>query len=308
MITNNVLNINKETQKLANTALYFSVYNDKVEDFADIIVKFALIFDWKVIIVTRKYHIYKLIVDGFGGTKKSKEFLNDIILRFKLLNFAEDNTKIFEDIEKLFTSEPSNVKLKELSKLLPSLAFKKDFKENSKPILLPQIAKNPFTGKAIIKLVDVSTCADPYFWGMKARARMLIQKGVNDEGYLYQELIDFACSEYPHKDYSTLKAKAKSIASYELGHKNCRYFKPYERKYTDEELKMTRSENMKRIKALQKNKTQGAIKEILNGLFADEYKHQKGRFKGLVNVPKLARYMGVSEKTILRNLKEIGIR
>ena len=71
---------------------------------------------------------------------------------------------------------------------------------------------------------------------------------------------------------------------------------------------MTRSENMKRVKALQKNKTQGAIKEILNGLFADEYKHQKGRFKGLVNVPKLARYMGVSEKTILRNLKEMGIR
>ena len=139
---------------------------------------------------------------------------------------------------------------------------------------------------------------------MKWQMELLIKQGYTQS---YNTLLEWALEQFSSKEFSTLKAKAKSIFNWYHA-RSFKIFGAYERKTTDEEYQMTRSENMKRVKALQKNKTQGAIKEILNGLFADEYKHQKGRFKGLVNVPKLARYMGVSEKTILRNLKEMGIR
>lgn len=73
---------------------------------------------------------------------------------------------------------------------------------------------------------------------------------------------------------------------------------------------MTRSENMKRVKALQKATTQAKIKALIDdsGLFECDFRHKDGQYKGLVNVPKLARYMDVSEMTIRRNLKDMEIR
>lgn len=279
MLHNRALNINKKTQ---NTAFLFYVYKNKTADFADIICDLGLFGGWELIEnLTAQFIVYKLVVDGFGGTKRAKRFETDILLRFQILN-----DDIFSDIETKFTSEPSSYNLKELSRVLPSLPrYNKDF--------IARVLDNP------------KKYEDLYFWAMKAQMELLIKQGYTQS---YNTLLEWALEQFSSKEYSTLKAKAKSIFNW-YWERGFKVYEAYERKTkTKEEWIMTRSENMKRIKALQKNKTQGAIKEILNGLFADEYKHQKGRFKGLVNVPKLARYMGVSEKTILRNLKEIGIR
>lgn len=279
MIANKALNVNGKAQ---NTAFLFYVYGNKTYEFSDIICDLGLFAGWEIVEnITAQFIVYKLVVDGFGGTKRAKHFETDILLRFQILN-----DDIFSDIEKKFTSEPSSYNLKELSKRLPSLPeYDKDF--------IARVLDNP------------KKYEDLYFWAMKAQMELLIKQGYTQS---YNTLLEWALEQFSSKEFSTLKAKAKSIFNWYHA-RSFKTFGAYERKTkTKEEWIMTRSENMKRVKALQKNKTQGAIKEILNGLFADEYKHQKGRFKGLVNVPKLARYMGVSEKTILRNLKEMGIR
>lgn len=278
MIANKTLNVNG---KAKNTAFLFYVYRNKTYEFSNIICDLGLFVGWEIVEnITAQFIVYKLVVDGFGGTKRAKRFETDILLRFQILN-----DDIFSDIEKKITSEPSSYNLKELSNRLPSLPkYDKDF--------IARVLDNP------------KKYEDLCFWAMKAQMELLIKQGYTQS---YNTLLEWALEQFSSKEFSTLKAKAKSIFNWYHA-RSFKIFGAYERKTTDEEYQMTRSENMKRVKALQKNKTQGAIKEILNGLFADEYKHQKGRFKGLVNVPKLARYMGVSEKTILRNLKEMGIR
>lgn len=279
MLHNRALNINKKAQ---NTALLFNVYKNKTYEFADLIVKCALLLGWDMIEINPKFCVYKLVIDGFGGSKQANKFLTDIILRFELLNNG-----IFDSIETKFTSEPSSYKLKQLSKLLPSLpSYNKNF--------IARVLDNP------------QKYEDLYFWAMKWQMELLIRQGYTQS---YNTLLEWALEQYPQKEYSTLKAKAKSIFNWYWA-RGFKTFGAYERKTTDEEYQMTRSENMKRVKTLQKATTQAKIKALIddNGLFECDFRHKDGQYKGLVNVPKLARYMDVSEMTIRRNLKDMGIR
>ena len=203
-------------------------------------------------------------------------------MRFQILN-----DDIFSDIEKKITSEPSSYNLKELSNRLPSLPkYDKDF--------IARVLDNP------------KKYEDLCFWAMKAQMELLIKQGYTQS---YNTLLEWALEQYPQKEYSTLKAKAKSIFNWYWA-RGFKTFGAYERKTTDEEYQMTRSENMKRVKTLQKATTQAKIKALIDdsGLFECDFRHKDGQYKGLVNVPKLARYMDVSEMTIRRNLKDMGIR
>lgn len=279
MLQNRALNINKNAQ---NTALLFSVYKNKTYEFADLIVKCALLLGWDMIEINPKFYVYKLVVDGFDGSNKAKRFLTDIILRFQLLN-----NDIFANVETKFTSEPSSYNLKQLSKLLPSLpSYNKDF--------VLRVLDNP------------KQYEDLYFWAMKWQMELFIKQGNNSR---YEVLLKWALEQFSSKEFSTLKAKAKSIFNWYHA-RSFKTFGAYERKTTDEEYKMTRSENMKRVKTLQKATTQAKIKALIDdsGLFECDFRHKDGQYKGLVNVPKLARYMNVSEMTIRRNLKDMGIR
>ena len=279
MLHNRALNINKKAQ---NTALLFNVYKNKTYEFADLIVKCALLLGWDMIEISPKFCVYKLVIDGFGGSKQSSKFLTDTILRFELLNNG-----IFDSIETKFTSEPSSYNLKQLSKLLPSLpSYNKNF--------IARVLDNP------------QKYEDLYFWAMKWQMELFIHQG---NIYSYEVLLNWALEQFPNKEYSTLKAKARSIFNWYWA-RGFKTFGAYERKTTDEEYQMTRSENMKRVKTLQKATTQAKIKALIDdgGLFECDFRHKDGQYKGLVNVPKLARYMGVSEMTIRRNLKDMGIR
>ena len=280
MLHNRALNINKKTQ---NTAFLFYVYKNKTADFADIICDLGLFGGWELIKnLTAQFIVYKLVVDGFGGTKRAKRFETDILLRFQILN-----DDIFSDIETKFTSEPSSYNLKELSRVLPSLPrYNKDFNA--------RVLDNP------------KKYEDLYFWAMKAQMELLIKQGYTQS---YNTLLNWAFEKFPNKEYSTLKAKAKSIFNW-YWDRGFKVYEAYERKTTDEEYQMTRSENMKRVKTLQKATTQAKIKALIDdsGLFECDFRHKDGQYKGLVNVPKLARYMNVSEMTIRRNLKDMGIR
>lgn len=178
MITNRALNINKKAQ---NTALLFNVYKNKTYEFADLIVKCALLLGWDMIEINPKFCVYKLVIDGFAGSKQANKFLTDIILRFELLNNG-----IFDSIETKFTSEPSSYKLKQLSKLLPS--YNKNF--------IARVLDNP------------QKYEDLYFWAMKWQMELFIHQG---NIYSYEVLLNWALEQFPNKEYSTLKAKARSI-------------------------------------------------------------------------------------------------
>ena len=281
MIANKALNVNGKAQ---NTAFLFYVYRNKTYEFSDIICDLGLFAGWEIVEnITAQFIVYKLVVDGFGGTKRAKRFETDILLRFQILN-----DDIFSDIEKKITSEPSSYNLQELSDRLPSLPiYNEDF--------IARVLDNP------------KKYEDLCFWAMKAQMELLIKQGYTQS---YNTLLEWALEQFSSKEFSTLKAKAKSIFNWYHA-RGFKIFGAYERKYTDKELQMTRSENMTRINKLVKEKHQKTMLALLEQnemLFESEFIHKDGRFKGFVNIQKLAKYMGVSEMTIRRNLKDMGIR
>ena len=281
MIANKTLNVNGKAQ---NTAFLFYVYRNKTYEFSDIICDLGLFAGWEIVEnITAQFIVYKLVVDGFGGTKRAKRFETDILLRFQILN-----DDIFSDIEKKITSEPSSYNLQELSDRLPSLpSYNKNF--------IARVLDNP------------QKYEDLYFWAMKWQMELLIKQGYTQS---YNTLLEWTLEQFSSKEFSTLKAKAKSIFNWYHA-RGFKIFGAYERKYTDKELQMTRSENMTRINKLVKEKHQKTMLALLEQnemLFESEFIHKDGRFKGLVNIQKLAKYMGVSEMTIRRNLKDMGIR
>ena len=281
MIANKTLNVNG---KAKNTAFLFYVYRNKTYEFSNIICDLGLFAGWEIVEnITAQFIVYKLVIDGFAGTKRAKRFETDILLRFQILN-----DDIFSDIEKKLTSEPSSYNLKELSDRLPSLpSYNKNF--------IARVLDNP------------QKYEDLYFWAMKWQMELLIKQGYTQS---YNTLLEWALEQFSSKEFSTLKAKAKSIFNWYHA-RSFKTFGAYERKYTDKELQMTRSENMTRINKLVKEKHQKTMLALLEQnemLFESEFIHKDGRFKGLVNIQKLAKYMGVSEMTIRRNLKDMGIR
>ena len=281
MIANKTLNVNG---KAKNTAFLFYVYRNKTYEFSNIICDLGLFAGWEIVEnITAQFIVYKLVVDGYGGTKRAKKFETDILLRFQILN-----DDIFSDIEKKITSEPSSYNLQELSDRLPSLpSYNKNF--------IARVLDNP------------QKYEDLYFWAMKWQMELLIKQGYTQS---YNTLLEWALEQFSSKEFSTLKAKAKSIFNWYHA-RSFKTFGAYERKYTDKELQMTRSENMTRINKLVKEKHQKTMLALLEQnemLFESEFIHKDGRFKGLVNIQKLAKYMGVSEMTIRRNLKDMGIR
>lgn len=287
MITNKALNVNGKTQ---NTAFLFYVYRQKCEDFAQIICDLGLYLAWEIIEKSAKYFVYKLVVDGYGGSQKAKALFADLELRFQLLN-----DDIFGDFKQVFTSEQSQISARKLGRILPSLPCQKTFftEKNEK-------------GTSVCISVGDKLCEiagdDPYFWAMKAKMENDFLGKIQD----FHPLWDWAVKKFPYKDQSTLKSKARSIFKwYSVSFQR----KKYERKLTDKEYQMTRSENMKRVKANQKSDTRNKIKGVLDDdVLFNEYKHTEGRWAGCVNVEKLAKRLNMRNETIRSHLKEMGLR
>lgn len=276
---------NKSLKAYKNTELILFIYSKAVEQFAEILVEYKLFFNWQ-----RTEHrcldfiIFKLVLDGYAGTHKSYNYLQDLMTRLAQLDLKRE---IIAKIDyKDIYCENYDAKFKDFGNL-PSV-------QQQKNLFCDSRAANDH---------------DPYFWYMKHYIEYLIKSRISQPLSYYKLMLEEATKRFPLKDFSTLKAKAKSIfAWYERRNFEC--YETYTRKFTDEELTMTRSENMKRVKTLQKVKTRAIIKELIadNSLFDNEFIHSEGRFKGLVNVEKLSNYTNISKITIRKHLKEMGIR
>jgi hypothetical protein len=212
--------------------------------------------------------IYYWNIKGFFGTKKSMSFINDMKARF-LITYKDEvkEVKHYNTEEKWFNKLGHFQHLK-------SIAVNKINETNR-----------------------FDNARDMIFWCIKLYAEDVIkERGSVD----YDTLLEFGITNFdPHigvdkacKDFSTLRAKCKSIFNY-YDNKNFRLDK-YERKCTDEEYKMTRAQNMKRVKERQAEETRKKIEHFMSGMFIDEYKKPNGAW----NKSKLAEALNISRQTL----------
>ena len=213
-------------------------------------------------------------IEGYFGTKKSEEFLNDIIARF-LLSFADLSPKRLPykpEVKK--DNKTAHIlnkaySLKSFSTRLKSLPTKKKFAPNR-----------------------ADSFEDFVFWAIKLYAEDLIR---DLKIIPYEILEDFALTTFEaKKDRSTLRAKAKSIWNY------------YEQK--DWELpkrkrrsKMTRIENMKKINEERAEEKKRKVLNITSGMFANDLKKKNGKW----NIAKIAKELNLSVNTVKKYLPQV---
>lgn len=217
---------------------------------------------------SRRGNIYtiKYTINGFFHTNKSIAYLNDILARFTL------SMKVLDT--RATSSEDEGIELSYFQGL-KSVVRHKNYES-----------------------VDIGQ--DNIFWAIKLYTEDLIRESGEGNLISYSLVESFAFARFIDraKDKSTLKAKCRSIWNWydELGWT----IPKRTRKLTDEELKMTRSENAKRVAEQKADKNYKTVVNLLTGLFNDEYKKKNGKW----HIGKIALAVGMTEKTVSKYIKE----
>jgi len=220
-------------------------------------------------------------INGFLGTNKSQEFMNDIIARilitFKDLEperLAWKPTKLLDDKTAHIFKKAYSLKL--FSKQLRSLEKKK---------YIPKRAES---------------FADFTFWAMKLWA----EDEIRNYGLIaYENFENWALSQFVHKEKSTIRAKARSIWNYyyerdwKLPKHNEKKYETIEKWYEDS--RMTRAEHMKKLNRKREEESYKKVVNTITGLYANEYKKKNGKW----NISKIARELGMHRDTVSKHLK-----
>lgn len=221
-------------------------------------------------------------IEGYFGTKKNQNYLNDIIARF-YLTFKEHS--------------PSRYKVENFSKdahVNDTLHSLKEF----------QWLK---TVKKAVKVAERSERVhnrDQTFFAIKFYAEQLIsQFGI----CTYPDLLEFAFSMFEHKERATLKSKCRAVFKwYEvrdfevvLPSKNKKY-NNNEEKYKGTE--MSRSANLTKINKARAESKERLIKNCLSGMFAHDYKKANGK---TWNITKIAKDLNLSRNTVAKYLSSL---
>ena len=210
-------------------------------------------------------------LDGVFWTRKSTDYINDILARF-VLSFDRIEFSTAKAINK---GDKATLKAK---------LFKQ----------LNSIKKHDFTA-------NHNKYEDMVFWSLKLFVEHYISKG----GFCpYDTLESFALNHYiDHvKDRSTLKAKCRSIWNY-YENRDWRSDKEnnkYEKKFTKEEYLMTRQENIDKVRKARQEKTRRAVLQVITGMFADDYKKKSGEW----NISKIAKEINVSRNSVYKYINE----
>jgi predicted HTH domain antitoxin len=213
---------------------------------------------------TGKGYAIAWLIEGFFGTKKGNEYLNDAIARF-LITFKEYEPKRlpYKPDERTNKILQHTYKLKEISSKLESIKTHR---------------KAP---------TRADSFADSVFWAIKLYA----EDEIRLTGFIvYSRLEDWALMMFiEHKERSTIKAKCRSVWNYYEE----RDFKlsTYKRKLTDEEYLMTRKE---KVKELQENKLKESEAKIRGAIESLKFMQEK------ISVTNVAKYAGVSRPTVYK--------
>ena len=216
-------------------------------------------------------------IDGYFGTPKGQEFLNDVLARF-LISFKSEN------IERLSYRPPLDdktakiyakvYKLREFSKQLKSLPVK----------------------RYIPKRAD--SFEDFTFWAIKLYAEDLIrQSGL----IVYERLESWALSQFESKERSTIRAKCRSVWRW-YEERDFQLSRKYENKeqYRRETM-ASRSEHIIKLNKERGEANKRAVINLMTGLFAGDYRKKTGSW----NVSKIAKQLKMSRNTVAKIIKEI---
>ena len=268
--------ISKNIEEINNTCLKITFNQDITEDMGELIPYPQKHF------IANQIFVYYWYIDGFFGTNKAIEFINDIKARF-LISYPNK----INEIRHFDTKEIAHLHLRQFQGL------------KSRTIAIIN-KTNRFDGST-----------DFIFWCLKLHAEDLIK----EMGCVYYEdLLSFGAANFGGtqtkscKDYSTLKSKCRSIVNYYINknYKLDRYEKKYKTKSELEELKMTRQENMRLQNQKLKENKKNKIIHFITGLYAPNFKFKSGKNVGKWNVSKISKELNISRPTIIKHLTEMG--
>jgi hypothetical protein len=222
-------------------------------------------------------YILAYALDGFFGTAKGTEYLNDIIARF-LISFKDHKPKRLDykpTIDSNGSYLPKIYKLKELQAL-------KSLETRNKA---PQRA---------------DSFEDIVFWSIKLFCEDLI----TSQGLAaYEQLEMFAINNFiEKKDRSTLKAKCRSIWNY-YEQRDWQLPTTYKKKPKGEVM-ATRLEHIEKVNENRVLKNRNKIKSVLDDIFLqDQIKFKNGKYR----IGKIAVLTELTEKTVSKYLKEFDL-
>jgi len=212
------------------------------------------------------------LIEGYFGTKKGEEFLNDVIARF-LLSFADLSPQrlpykpTYEKDNKTAHILNKAYSLKKFSRQLKSLPTKKKFAPNRADMF-----------------------EDFVFWAIKLYAEDLIK---DYKIIPYEILEEFALKTFLHKkDRSTLKCKSLSI---------WKYYEKLDWKIPERKrrYKMSRTDHITKVNKERAEKKERAILNLISGMFAEDYKFKTSK---KWNIAKIAKELGMSKDTVKKYL------
>lgn len=263
-----ILSMNNYNKENINTMLKMSFNSDLTHEFGN-----SIPYPNNHQIISNNHYVYGWEIDGFFGTDAGIEYFNDIIARF-IISFKTYNPNRFR-IYKIKSKE--------------SGFFLKQF-QNLKSINV-NATKNFVKGNLL-------QTSDQVFWALKIWVEIEIKR----DGFVpYDTLERYATDNFldQAKDYSTLKAKCKSIWWY-YEERDWESQLGYVRKCTNEEYKMSRSNNMKKVNKKQVDETRKKVFNCLTSMFVDDYKKRSGDW----NITKIAKDSKTSRNTVYKYLDE----
>ncbi len=212
--------------------------------------------------------VYCWVIDGFFGTKKGYDFLNDIIARFKL----SCDSSFLHSIKACKKENMSSCKLKDFQglKSLASERIKDKFQK-------------------------YSSMYDYVFWCLKITAEdMIKQDGLiiwsRFESFAFENFIDKA------KDKSTLKAKCRNIYNwyFERDWKIGRAISK-----NKEDTLENRREAIRKIHRAREEENYNKVANAISGLLADSMFRKKN---GKWNAVAIAEYLNLDPRTVRKYL------
>lgn len=210
-------------------------------------------------------------VEGYFGTQKSIEYLNDTIAKISIA---------------LQESKPKRLPWKPDTKTADHY-YAKIYKLK---------AFNDLPG--VRKRTKAPTRADSFddyaFWAIKLWTEDQIREQGEGSPIVYEALEEWALSQFIEKERSTIRAKCRSVWNW---YEKRNWILPKDKR----SFEMTRSE---RAKANAQKKADEAKRKVINatsGLMAKEYQTKTGKW----NISKLAKELKMSRDTVRKYLPNI---
>lgn len=237
----------------------------------------------------KDYYTLHYAIDGFIGTKKLREYVNDtkekiaLLLGATYLEYNPSYTNSFSNFTKyVYTLNMfSNIR---------DLRIKDTIKRRKEPGLLD---KDKIFELARFKCYD-----------LKLHDKLTFEA-------CYEAFYTINTSYELNKSHSDIKAKARSVYKWTDEHYNPVALtndeiranrKEYDKKYYENKRKkgneMTRQEHAKRIHTKLADDTKKKVLNLITGMFKDEYKKKNGNW----NITKIAKDSGTSRPTVMKYL------